>query len=908
MSDGLKFELTLSTTKAGKQAQKFVGDLQKKLQGVPLEFDTRAGVQGLRNIKKEASAAERSVTRLFGLMERNAQAVNNELEEECDLLERMIGLRKQDLNAQVASAKKGQKALDETDARIKRNTKSQAAHNKVVEDGYKKQEEFRRQQIERAKTQYHQDSQRFGAGAAANVSGAYANSAAYDSANEQKRKKQERDEKTALDKRYKAIDDFLHRRNVLQVQYGQRDEELEKRHQMIISDIEQNGSRRRLIDIQRQLQIENVMYAKSLQKKAQTKQQGSLFGTSISNKTMQGVFQGQQMIEDFAFAGWRGASNNIAMLASSLGGPGGLIALLGVTALTIPSVIEQFQGMEESSESLAIKGIDRLVERLETAHDRLEEFRALMGSSIPTSIEDWQSKALGLNEDTRRYNAKFDATQKMEADLAGLYSSYNQAMQPGLLQDKQRAEALKRQIDLMEERLQIRREEAELERKMLDARASRLPAERKAAEGYDAANTRYDSFRDSMPQLSENASSVKAVREQYEKLSGGLANKMRDLKFGVAQSLLDDPNNIEAIMEQFNKDVEEAIAQEEKLLSTEAQRLNVLGEISYQNDQMINDYEDAIKHEESLIESIKKRIEALHRAKEENQTSFQGKMFDMERGIARKQGGEALDRYTEQNRSGLERDLAINNALGGPSQLKSYRADMINNFYEQRQKEAEAFIEKQVQQREAAIQAQHEKMLRDRANMFGAGNDLEGQLDALKELQSLQMQQASQAQTSGQMLGSKKAAEETQKQIQDIYDKMEQKEVESKDKAERNLANLKDGLLELESMKTEINNIDMINDRDPLKLQDMEMRLKTIKDILSSIKGDPLAGVVAGGMPVAGVGVPSGGSTSNVTNNQVSNTTNYNVSVAGMPQRPSLTMREAANFAAKQAAMRTGIA
>ena len=46
-----------------------------------------------------------------------------------------------------------------------------------------------------------------------------------------------------------------------------------------------------------------------------------------NQRIQQSVLMVQQAVEDFSFAGFRGASNNIAMLASMLGGPAGLIAL-----------------------------------------------------------------------------------------------------------------------------------------------------------------------------------------------------------------------------------------------------------------------------------------------------------------------------------------------------------------------------------------------------------------------------------------------------------------------------------------------------------------------------------------------------------------------------------------------------
>src|SRR5690606_23770220 len=51
-------------------------------------------------------------------------------------------------------------------------------------------------------------------------------------------------------------------------------------------------------------------------------------------------FQVQQAIEDFQFAGFRGAANNIALIAARLGGPAGLIALAGLAGYQLKSMYD----------------------------------------------------------------------------------------------------------------------------------------------------------------------------------------------------------------------------------------------------------------------------------------------------------------------------------------------------------------------------------------------------------------------------------------------------------------------------------------------------------------------------------------------------------------------------------------
>jgi len=1009
VSEGLKFDLTISTSKAAKQAQKFVTDLEKKLHSIPFEFDTQAGVRGLREIKKEAKAAEKSIDRLFGLMAKNAQTVNNELEEECDLLERMIGLRKQDMNARVSSAKKEQKGLDDTDARIKRNTKSQATHNKEVMRGLEEQAKFRQQQIERAKARYHEDAQRFGAGAASNVHGANANSAALDAKVADNRAKIERDEKRQFDKRASLLENFLHRREILQLQYNQRDENLEARHQAILTEIQEHGASMRLVDIRRTLERETVLYAKSLQKKSQVGHQGSLFGVGVSNKTMQGAFQAQQMIEDFSYAGFRGASNNIAMLAASMGGPGGLIVLGGVAALTLGSIAKEI-GLLDGVLPDARKSMDDFVASIQ----RGSELRQAWFEKAQQAESTQDVFSLGVDLEKGREHLDFltakEAKLREQRDLMNQIIEANQQIfgrdrfeggkgtEPWL-QMKDKA------VQALIERHGFTGEDIANFDKGLGGWSVRLG---KSGEDFDDLNKRINATEKELArqnqenqQLAMRLGFLKDIQVAYEHIADlqledvpALSGEATSSSKAYSSHVSSQRKEYQKMREEIEKTKQaeinrlmrlaentgdrsyyEQALEKAKQMREEIERLNMAfdsslgdtyrwaeawGQLNHFADETVKATEKAINAEYRLIETINKRIEALKRAKEENQTAFQGKMFDLDRGLARKQSDEALKRLTEGNRKGLDRDLAANEAQFAPilaqieraDQMASLmgagatgaklhplqrrqmamggaqrsvakqmlqeemqrRAEMIKSGYEGRQERGEKNIQKELEEREAKIQAQHEKMLRDRADMFGKNNDLEGQMDVLKELQGLQIQQAGQAQTSEQMMGSKKSVEQTQKEIQDLYDKMTQAEEQKKVDAELRIKQLQESLTGLTAVKETLSAIDVITDRDVEKARGIEQSLKNAAELLNKFNAvnpdvptldspDPLAGI-----PVAQTaGVQGGQQIASTTNhNNTSNT--WNVAVNGMPARPSLTIREAGDWAAKQASLRTGLA
>ncbi|WP_206678619.1 hypothetical protein, partial [Alienimonas chondri] len=87
---------------------------------------------------------------------------------------------------------------------------------------------------------------------------------------------------------------------------------------------------------------------------------------------VQMAFQAQQMVEDFSFAGMRGATNNLAMMAATLGsGPASLAVLGGIAAVQMVDVIARLQGTEEAAEGARAK-VSALASALGSVHsDRL---------------------------------------------------------------------------------------------------------------------------------------------------------------------------------------------------------------------------------------------------------------------------------------------------------------------------------------------------------------------------------------------------------------------------------------------------------------------------------------------------------------------------------------------------------
>jgi len=92
-----------------------------------------------------------------------------------------------------------------------------------------------------------------------------------------------------------------------------------------------------------------------------------------SSKATQSIFQVQQAIEDFSFAGFRGASNNIAFLAAQFGGKGGIIALVGLAAASF--------GTMAFSMSKASKTAKETANSIKLVNERLSRLRKIREAS-----------------------------------------------------------------------------------------------------------------------------------------------------------------------------------------------------------------------------------------------------------------------------------------------------------------------------------------------------------------------------------------------------------------------------------------------------------------------------------------------------------------------------------------------
>lgn len=111
-------------------------------------------------------------------------------------------------------------------------------------------------------------------------------------------------------------------------------------------------------------------------------------GDLIGGKNIQAMFQLQQIAEDFNYAGFRGISNNLAVLALSIGGPAGIIAMLGLMGMALKDIIPAF-----ISWANGVEHVDKQIKSLSQTFDKFIEQQ--------TKIDTIMSKGFGGTTDNQ---------------------------------------------------------------------------------------------------------------------------------------------------------------------------------------------------------------------------------------------------------------------------------------------------------------------------------------------------------------------------------------------------------------------------------------------------------------------------------------------------------------------------
>jgi len=140
---------------------------------------------------------------------------------------------------------------------------------------------------------------------------------------------------------------------------------------------------------------------------------------AVSRNAVTAAFMVQQSIEDASYAGFRGLSNNLAFLATMIGGPAGIAALSVLAAKNLYDLTSATMGWGNASAEAAARGersvkvLEQLAEMRQKQTDMVAEFE------MPRSLKDLERRRAQLTKDQEAL-AKRSTAGGYERDLVTL--------------------------------------------------------------------------------------------------------------------------------------------------------------------------------------------------------------------------------------------------------------------------------------------------------------------------------------------------------------------------------------------------------------------------------------------------------------------------------------------------------
>lgn len=511
------------------------------------------------------------------------------------------------------------------------------------------------------------------------------------------------------------------------------------------------------------------------------------------------LFQVQQAFEDFAVAGVRGAGNNIALLLSQMGTLGA-VGLGAITAITAGWIAYNYI-LGESNDSL-----DEQLEKLDRIRDRR------------------------LTDQSERATPKF-------VDAEGLEKIRSEVQEAQSLA-KARSDEL-----VMLQRIQRLRQ---------DARDQ-------------------DTFAKFNPfTQEENYAKARELRAEATKLEETL-RKVGVV--GIGDGILDFfvEGNLGKAIEKTGKELEKvedaARKAEDALTRALDPRVQVAGLAKNAAKELTGELEKQRDILQDIISKEVQRLDTIRRSKQESQFQFQDAQAQGQLGVRNNTIDRQAQEVIERERVAVQRYI----------RQKYGTFEGINPFWEQlRQREEQAaqqylqFFERSVgraaEREKAAAQerfvALNRRNLAQRAdNALGGANEaaqngqyaqanrlLDDRIKILTQLRDLQLQQASTRQTAFDKRGEQfaneqlKAAEGTQKLIDDAFSLQEKLSAKAQGQALADLAQINTSLTEVKGIKTEISNLNMINPADLERAKELIGILRGVKQAKDAIgRGQDIA-------------------------------------------------------------------
>ncbi|WP_145031809.1 PCRF domain-containing protein [Caulifigura coniformis] len=404
------------------------------------------------------------------------------------------------------------------------------------------------------------------------------------------------------------------------------------------------------------------------------------------------IFQGQQMIEDYSYAGFRGLSNNLAFLGATLGGPAGIAVVLGVAA---KGAYDLYQSFKQAG-----SGAGEMADQIAMASTRLERFAA--------ARQQLRQEALDFSVPTnRRELDQRDADLRFRRQRAG-----NTA---GLEADEKNLELLKRMKQLRE---------SATESYWWKSMGSWAPGP-----VVDKFVSKMGRFEDLKRQLSDPG-----VAADPDKIGNEIAKLQQ--RIAARRDEIATEN--------------EAVALGERRLMNQLLTVDALESAAQKQERLTSSIERQLDIERQLVETAKRRAESIGDAAYQRGDSFGGKAFDAQGSILARQWQTRTERAQHNDRvtqtHAFRRMFGAdpsNHALGGQfQQWMSGRQEAIAKQGERLEEKAQFDLAKQradmLKQRGEEQLAQAQRFA-EKGNIDRAGDFFDRARGSFSSVQDLQL-------------------------------------------------------------------------------------------------------------------------------------------------------------------------
>ncbi|MCA9108549.1 MAG: hypothetical protein KDA52_01265 [Planctomycetaceae bacterium] len=414
------------------------------------------------------------------------------------------------------------------------------------------------------------------------------------------------------------------------------------------------------------------------------------------NRTTLGLFQVQQAVEDYSFAGMRGAANNVALLSAQMGGPTGLIALSGLTAYGLYGIVKAAHDVGNTSESEArrvSKLTDELIRLRQIRGNRGEagrEFSPLRSDSLlagerlkfsaasSAELSNRQSEANQLQSNIDLINRLLFVRKELKtnkfSDIEDTSSAAEilmaQEKRNKLINEEQRLSAravdqrlgdvAKLDISALEEEVAERNKRLQQLRDEIDITETL----NRSNEGYAGILERVDKLKSKglTVKLSQEASSIRDIADQYDEMYDNETDALeravqliedrteaRAIELRNALGVAETEEERAEIQKQLNElvsemeiQIEELFAEKEALLGVERQHAQAAADTASAIEDQIEAGEKAadtveklLSKERDRLKTAEQQVKALKAQRQASSDSFASSKFDVQRDIAK---------------------------------------------------------------------------------------------------------------------------------------------------------------------------------------------------------------------------------------------------------------------------------